>query len=49
MEEKVKLVYESPLMTIIEVREEGMLCVSPLTIIAYPYPTFNGFKEEEEW
>ena len=47
MEEKVKLVYESPLMTIIEVREEGMLCVSPLTIIAYP--TFNGFKEEEEW
>lgn len=47
MEEKVKLVYESPQTMVFEVKQEGVICASGVGTNGDP--TYNRFNDEEEW
>ena len=47
MEDYSKLVYESPETTVLEVRQEGIVCASGVGTNGNP--TYNGFNDEEKW
>ena len=48
MEKEVKINYEAPSVTIIDVKVEGVICVSG-DLGTNGTPTYNGFNTEEEW
>ena len=47
MEKKAKEFYEAPSVEIIEVAQEGFVCVSDVRTNGAP--EYNGFNTEEEW